>query len=586
MLVKRSKDHKKYLLLLKKDINDFIENFKKRYQLFPWSEVNKLKKIQLNSNVPITVNGVSFTVLELVKEINKIKVKIQNQLKGSYYNFILRAYTKDAMNKTGADLTSIYNSYKDQLDQSFKQTKEDLLFCISALKEINKLLKKDNKIVSESTNPKSIFFDDFKKYIKDNNLDKVRPLGNIKTHEVKNKKETWWLLATSDSDENGSYKTFCDKLTKNVKYDGNEIEFHSCYLPGDVFIFVKEPKLIKESEEEEMRDTFLNSNYESVDLNDFLLECAREVISDDIEDGADVVVSEGVNLDVRAIFKENKKNYKTKMKNIKTNLKENKFDDAIKEAEGLLDDIKEMKKQVSKFDSTVGSTVISYFTAWTLTFLRTLALCLIPVYGSIISSIWNLIEEFKKPVVKIVKGEPLSVDDFNVYKNQAESRMDQMEKTVKNLITKMKEQKSEYEKEQKEKDKKDKEVKESAEFRAAKLDLYEACNRGEITVEEREELFADLQDKLFIKESADIEDNSASKYEKYNKVKEVLYERCTNGEINVEEREQLLSKAHDMIFTESDDDSEMKEDEVNKNVESAIKDGGKDLEKNLDKVIK
>ena len=41
-----------------------------------------------------------------------------------------------------------------------------------------------------------------------------------------------------------------------------------------------------------------------------------------------------------------------------------------------------------------------------------------------------------------------------------------------------------------------------------------------------------------------------------------------------------------MIFTESDDESELKEDEVNKNVESAIKDGGKDLEKNLDKAIK
>ena len=69
----KSLKQKEYLLKLKDEINEFIENFKKRYQLFPWNKVNKLSKFEINSDKPITVNETKFTVKELVKEINKIK---------------------------------------------------------------------------------------------------------------------------------------------------------------------------------------------------------------------------------------------------------------------------------------------------------------------------------------------------------------------------------------------------------------------------------------------------------------------------------------------------------------------------------
>ena len=76
-------------------------------------------------------------------------------------------------------------------------------------------------------------------------------------------------------------------------------------------------------------------------------------------------------------------------------------------------------------------------------------------------------------------------------------------------------------------------------------------------------------------------------------MRRVLYERCNAGEITIEERESLITKAHNMIFVNEGDDSnidkaasELDEKEVTKNVDDAIKNSGKDIEENLDKALK
>ena len=150
MLVRKTREQRAYLLKLKSEIIAFLENFKKRYQLFPWTQVNRLKKFNLNSSSPITVNGTSFTVMELVKEIRRTKTKIQSKMKPSSYNYILRAYIRDSMNKTGDELTEIYNIYDEQLQVSFKETKQNLEFCLDALKVLNKTFKTENSSIKES----------------------------------------------------------------------------------------------------------------------------------------------------------------------------------------------------------------------------------------------------------------------------------------------------------------------------------------------------------------------------------------------------------------------------------------------------
>ena len=689
MSLKRSKVQKENLLKLKKEIVDFTTDFKKRYQLFPWSKVNKLTKIEMRSSSPITVNGSEFTVMSLVKEINKSKTKIQSRLKPSYYNFLLKAYIKDSMNLEDKEVNSIYKEYEEQLNGLFKETKQDLMFCLEGLKQINKAFKKEEVTESVSNDANKKILDDFKHYVKGCRMDcdpmyaDIRPLDNPMIHKSK-KNGDMLLLATTSI---GKYKKekvnkVMGELKKNVLYDGQEVEFHTCYLPGDVFIFIKlrdivteschnsdrenilnkaldvledkgrTPKVskkskenwingkgtdfddalciaglgndglqslctevnkiikplggkvspdnygtiflsIKESEEITMNHwyDYVSESGDYVDLRDFVLEC-YQAVENDVEDDT---FEEGTNLDIRAELKPMKAQYKKMMKEIKKAKKDGNIDKAIKIAQQLSDLTKDVHKKINGMDSTVGSVIFGFFTSWTITFFRDLVLVLASPFTVGVTGFvaWakDLIEKWKKPVKRLINSEGLSKDDFNFYKNKALDQAENMMKASKRLVDTLKEEKKEIDKEKKEAAKKDKAVKESAEFKNAKYALYEACHNGEITIEEREELFKDLQDKFYVKEkTSDImEDTSKTKNQRFDECRKVLYERCSQGEITVSERESLIGKAYDMIFVKeeaNDETSGADDKEAEKNVEDAIKDGGSDMSKELDKAIK
>ena len=106
------------------------------------------------------------------------------------------------------------------------------------------------KPVQESVGPlEEKLFQDFKDYIKGKKkFENVHPLSSPMMHEAKKKKETWLLLATYSGKLNKQNTSqFLPQLQENVKYNGTEVEFHTCYLPGDVFIFIKIPKGVSES---------------------------------------------------------------------------------------------------------------------------------------------------------------------------------------------------------------------------------------------------------------------------------------------------------------------------------------------------
>lgn len=692
MSLKRSKVQKENLLKLKKEIVDFTADFKKRYQLFPWSKVNKLTKIEMRSSSPITTNSSEFTVMSLVKEINKTKTKIQNRLKPSYYNFLLKAYIKDSMNLEDKQVNSIYKEYEEQLNCLFKETKQDLIFCLEGLKQINKAFKKDEITESVSDDENQKILNDFKHYVKgcqtsDPIYKDIEPLDNPIIHKSE-KNGDMLLLATTSI---GKYKKekinkVREELKKNVLYDGQEVEFHTCYLPGDVFIFIKlrdivtescnnsdretilnkaldvledkgrTPKVSKKSKEDwingketdfgdalciaglgneglqslcsdvnkiikplggkvspdnygtiflsikESEEIIMNHWYEYVsesgdyvDLRDFVLECYQAIENDD----EDEAFEEGTNLDIRAELKPMKAKYRKMMKEIKKAKKDGNIDKAIKIAQELSDLTKDVYNKIDRMDSTVGSVIFGFFTSWTISFFRDLVLVLASPFTVGITSFiaWAkyTIEKWKKPVKRLVNSEGISKDDFNFYKNKALDQAECMMKASKRLVDTLKEEKKEIDKENKEVAKKDKAVKESAEFKNAKYALYEACHNGEITIEEREELFKDLQDKFYVKEQTSeiTEKSGITNKQKFDEVRRVLYERCNAGEITIEERESLITKAHNMIFVNEGDDSnidkaasELDEKEVTKNVDDAIKNSGKDIEASLDKALK
>ena len=89
------------------------------------------------------------------------------------------------------------------------------------------------------------FVDDFKKYINENPKGynkEIKPLGTPITYTAKKKNEKWLLLATYNGELNKkTSSSFLPQLQKNVKYNGENIEYHTCYLPGDIYIFIKLP---------------------------------------------------------------------------------------------------------------------------------------------------------------------------------------------------------------------------------------------------------------------------------------------------------------------------------------------------------
>ena len=93
--------------------------------------------------------------------------------------------------------------------------------------------------------------------------------------------------------------------------------------------------------------------------------------------------------------------------------------------------------------------------------------------------------------------------------------------------------------------------------------LYERCSNGEISVKQRELLIGKLNNSVYMesgipeqcvdKKADDVsvlKSAGLSATEKYGKIKKVLYERCNNGEITVEQREELLLRAKNDIFQE------------------------------------
>ena len=120
------------------------------------------------------------------------------------------------------------------------------------------------------------------------------------------------------------------------------------------------------------------------------------------------------------------------------------------------------------------------------------------------------------------------------------------------METTVNEMEKKYKELQKEASKKEKSVKESAEFVANRKAIYEACANGEITLDEREELLHDLNREYMVKESEEPTTNCANSKERFEAVRKAIYEKCSNGEITLDEREILLEKAKELLLEKSD----------------------------------
>lgn len=147
---------------------------------------------------------------------------------------------------------------------------------------------------------------------------------------------------------------------------------------------------------------------------------------------------EGANLDIRAKLKEASKIYNKNMKDISKAVKAGKYNEARTNIETLRKSLADLREDIEKIDAgEIDSIVYGLFTSWTIHWLRTLisAVLIIPTLGfsGMIENIRSLIDDWGRPIGKIARGDMLTADDANAYKNTALSRMNYLIGTCKKL---------------------------------------------------------------------------------------------------------------------------------------------------------
>lgn len=137
----KSRDQKEFSAKLENEINSFLINFKKRYNLFPWKTFNKVSSFKPVQNEVIKINGNKYTIKELSKRVNQINSKLKSMTKSSYFNYVINGFLKESNKQDQNKVKLIYNDYSSQLKLIFKEMKLDFEFCMTALSETNKIIK-------------------------------------------------------------------------------------------------------------------------------------------------------------------------------------------------------------------------------------------------------------------------------------------------------------------------------------------------------------------------------------------------------------------------------------------------------------
>lgn len=333
---------------------------------------------------------------------------------------------------------------------------------------------------------------------------------------------------------------------KNCKTNKYKKEWRNLNMPK---VTNEKPNAVTE------RAVFLGSDNVVYDLNDMLLETALDLLYED-DETEDDPVTEGANIDYLKIVKTYKSEYKTELKKFKGLMKNKDFNGARKCLDKAADIVNHMKKEIESIDNdSLTSAVIALIITSVITFIKHLLVMIIPVVGIPASSIavYNDMMKDSATLLNQTKNKTKDVDrgDFNKFRIKAGSLCAKLSKRIEGLkdyVDKKEKDIKEIEKEQKKKVN----VRESTEYKEKKLSIYESCQKGEITIEEREELLADMDREFLLKECEDIQHISLSNREKYKGVVNALYEKCSEGEITVEEREYLINKARDQFFESCD----------------------------------
>lgn len=244
-------------------------------------------------------------------------------------------------------------------------------------------------------------------------------------------------------------------------------------------------------------------------------------------------------------------------KDIKELGKQYKKDLKAKDFKAARKDIKEMRKAVDKFNKafrnipepslteaivTTAFTTLARACVMAGTF-AILDLALAAVFGMDPSSVKSdfasgSVASVVSSAIGIYKSDSTGTNKYNDLYNMWVEYIDVINKNIDKCEDNINKVEAKYKEAQKD----EKETTESVAYENARLAIYEACANNEITLDEREDLLADLHDTFILNECvSDTEDLTVK--ETFDEVKTRLYKECAEGKIDIDERERLLSLA-------------------------------------------
>ena len=321
----------------------------------------------------------------------------------------------------------------------------------------------------------------------------------------------------------------------------------------------------------------------SADVSDFILKCIEFTMDFD-PDNTNYVV-EGFNLDMGNEHMAAIKEIRSALRDVKKDIKKKDYDSAKKSLDTMKDKVDSQIDYLKKYEGGVtesifGSIFLSFTTIVT-TFVATIVTLPIGGIGAIIpqlESLYNTVYgTYKKFYDKYKKKEEITADDFNAYKNYILGKYESLKGIIRGLDNKIDALKKN------EKEKKAEETKESVadKFNEEKLKLYEACSAGEITEDQRELLLYRFSLTSKVEESVinnDVTEEKFSNKDGFDVVKKDIYERCANGEFDVDTREDLIKEAYARFFEG--------EDSIDKIVKSAKSSNNEADNKKLEQDVK
>ena len=276
---------------------------------------------------------------------------------------------------------------------------------------------------------------------------------------------------------------------------------------------------------------------------------------------------EGTNIEVMSQVKAVKTSCDTYMSSIKENYIHNNYDAAISDCDNLILELKTFKINIKATEDTALSNVGGFILSLGLNFKKKFGNLSSGDLSLDLGDKFGIFDDFRKNFDKMkeltdtiysasVKVNKDFIGNKNIgnsvvgLKNSANMYKNSVIGTINDLIAKttaikffLKKSKENYEKRMKNMNKPKTECVDKEKLLFAKKALYESYSKGEISLEEREELLHSYMNEAYINESIG-ENTNMSNYEKFNFIKQKMYTECSEGKISLSQREALIDSAY------------------------------------------